>query len=73
MAIHASYVVGFTEGKGCFLVCLRKDSRIDLRFFIAQAEGNRQLLQYIRDFLVSGASIKKALLGAKNCLLGFLR
>jgi len=41
------YIVGLTEGEGCFLVCLRKDYRIELRFFITQAIGNRPLLSEI--------------------------
>ena len=60
MAIHASWVVGFTEGEGCFLVSLRKDNRIDLRFFIAQAEGNKNLLQAIQRFLGVGSVYQKS-------------
>ena len=46
----ADYIVGLTEGEGCFLVCLRKDNRIELRFFIAQAIGNKPLLEKVREF-----------------------
>ena len=43
--ITPDYVVGMTDGEGCFLVSLRKDNRIDFRSFIVQAIGNRPLLE----------------------------
>jgi len=55
----ASYIVGFTEGEGCFLACLRKDNRIDLRFFISQAEGNRTLLTKIKQYFGVGSVYQK--------------
>jgi hypothetical protein len=48
--LNPDYIVGLTEGEGCFLVCIRKDYRIELRFFIAQAIGNKPLLDEVRDF-----------------------
>lgn len=58
--LPASYIVGFTEGEGCFCVVLRKtDGRIDLRFFISQAEGNTPILQRIRQFFGVGAVYQK--------------
>jgi hypothetical protein len=60
----ASYVVGLTEGEGCFLVCLRKDNRIDLRFFITQAIGNKPLLLKIHKFFKVGSVYQKK--SAKN-------
>lgn len=57
--LPASYVVGLTEGEGCFLVSLRKDYRIDLRFFITQAEGNRNLLLKVWRFFKVGVVYQK--------------
>lgn len=58
--INASYIVGLTEGEGCFLVSLRKDNRIDLRFFIAQAEGNKDLLMLVKLFFKVGNVYQKS-------------
>jgi len=54
------YIVGLTEGEGCFLVCLRKDYRIELRFFITQAIGNRPLLEEVREFFRVGTVYQKS-------------
>lgn len=54
------YVVGLTEGEGCFFVCLRKDFRIELRFFITQAIGNKPLLEKVRDFMKVGIVYQKS-------------
>jgi hypothetical protein len=59
-AISASYTVGLTDGEGCFIVCLRKDNRIDLRFFITQAVGNRPLLDKIHKFFGVGSVYQKS-------------
>ena len=53
--LNADYIVGFTEGEGCFLVCLRKDNRIELRFFIAQAPGNIHILRGLKKFFGIGS------------------
>jgi hypothetical protein len=58
--INASFIVGFTEGEGCFLVCLRKSNRIDLRFFISQAIGNKPLLEKVHKFFKVGAVYQKS-------------
>lgn len=58
--LSALYIVGFTEGEGCFLVSLRKDFRIDLRFFIAQAEGNKTLLFKVQKFFRIGTVYQKS-------------
>lgn len=58
--ISTSYIVGFTEGEGCFLVCLRKDCRIDLRFFITQAEGNKPLLKKVQQYFKVGIVYQKS-------------
>lgn len=56
----ASYIVGLTEGEGCFLVCLRKDCRIDLRFFITQAIGNKDLLKKVQQYFQVGTVYQKS-------------
>ena len=58
--ITPDYINGLTEGEGCFLVCLRKDNRIELRFFIAQAIGNRPLLEEVRKFFGVGSVYQKS-------------
>jgi hypothetical protein len=58
--LPASYIVGLTEGEGCFLVSLRQDNRIDLRFFIAQAEGNKPLLYSVQQFFKVGTVYQKS-------------
>lgn len=62
--ISASYIVGLTEGEGCFLASLRKDNRIDLRFFITQAIGNTGLLRKVHQFFGVGVVYQKK--SAKN-------
>lgn len=58
--LSPDYIVGLTEGEGCFLVCLRKNNRIDLRFFIAQAIGNKPLLEEVREFFKVGSVYQKS-------------
>src|SRR3989344_1542211 len=58
--LTTDYVVGLTEGEGCFLVCLRKDNRIELRFFIAQAIGNKSLLEDLKEFFRVGSVYQKS-------------
>ena len=58
--LPASYVVGLTEGEGCFLVSIRAYNRIDLRFFIAQAEGNKPLLLMVQQFFKVGTVYQKS-------------
>ena len=58
--ITPDYIVGLTEGEGCFLVCLRKNNRIDLRFFIAQAIGNKPLLEDVQKFFKVGSVYQKS-------------
>ncbi len=60
MGLSASYIVGLTKGEGCFLVSLRKDCRIDLRFFISQAIGNRDLLVKIHQYFKVGSVYQKS-------------
>ncbi len=58
--LSSDYIVGLTEGEGCFLVCLRKDNRIELRFFITQAIGNRPLLEEVKKFFRVGSVYQKS-------------
>jgi hypothetical protein len=58
--MSASYIVGLTDGEGCFLVSLRKDYRIDLRFFISQAIGNKALLQKVQKYFRVGTVYQKS-------------
>ena len=58
--LSASYIVGLTDGEGCFLVSLRKDNRIDLRFFITQAIGNKSLLQKVQEYFGAGSVYQKS-------------
>ena len=57
--ISNPYIVGLTEGEGCFLVCLRKDNRIELRYFISQAIGNKALLHKVQQFFGVGSVYQK--------------
>lgn len=57
--ISALYIVGLTEGEGCFLVSFRRDNRIDLRFFIVQAVGNKDLLLKVKEFFKVGTVYQK--------------
>lgn len=54
------YIVGLTEGEGCFIVCLRQDNRIELRFFIGQAIGNKPLLEEVKKFFGVGNVYQKS-------------
>jgi hypothetical protein len=60
VVLTPDYIVGLTEGEGCFLVCLRKDNRIELRFFIAQAIGNKPLLEEVEKFFGVGSVYQKS-------------
>ena len=58
--LSAQYLVGLTEGEGCFLASLRKDNRIDLRFFITQAVGNKSLLKKVHNSFKVGYDYQKS-------------
>lgn len=62
--LSSQYIVGFTEGEGCFLVSLRKDGRIDLRFFISQAIGNKHVLEMVQQYFGIGLVYQK--ISARN-------
>ena len=52
--ITADYIVGFTDGEGCFYVQIRTDYRIVLRYFISQRFDNREVLESIQKFFGVG-------------------
>lgn len=52
--ITADYIVGFTDGEGCFYVQIRTDFRIVLRYFITQRFDNKEVLEGIRDYFKVG-------------------
>jgi hypothetical protein len=60
VVLTPDYIVGLTEGEGCFLVSIRKDFRIELRFFITQAIGNKPLLEKVQDFFGAGSVYQKS-------------
>lgn len=53
------YIVGLTDGEGCFLVQIRTDYRIVLRFFITQRFDNKELLYKVFDFFKIGYVYRK--------------
>lgn len=59
-SLTSDYIVGLTEGEGCFLVCIRVDYRIELRFFITQAIGNKSLLEKVHKFFGIGSVYQKS-------------
>lgn len=53
------YIVGLTDGEGCFLVQIRTDCRIVLRYFITQRFDNKELLDKVADFFKVGYVYRK--------------
>lgn len=53
------YVVGLTDGEGCFLVQIRTDCRIVLRYFITQRFDNVELLNKVYGFFKIGYVYRK--------------
>lgn len=52
--IKPEYIVGFTDGEGCFYVQIRKDYRIVLRYFITQRFDNKAILDEIQSYFDVG-------------------
>ncbi|HSX18508.1 MAG TPA: LAGLIDADG family homing endonuclease [Candidatus Saccharimonadales bacterium] len=52
--ITAEYILGFTDGEGCFHVQIRTDHRIVLRYFITQRFDNQKILEEIQQFFGVG-------------------
>ena len=57
--VNASYIVGLTDGEGCFLVQIRNDCRIILRYFITQRFDNKKLLDKVCQFFKIGYVYRK--------------
>ena len=53
------YIVGLTDGEGCFLVQIRTDCRIVLRYFITQRFDNVGLLHKVNEFFKVGYVYRK--------------
>lgn len=53
------YIIGLTDGEGCFLVQVRTDCRIVLRYFITQRFDNKELLDKVYDFFKIGYVYRK--------------
>ncbi len=53
------YIVGLTDGEGCFLVQIRTDCRIVLRYFITQRFDNKELLDKVYAFFKVGYVYRK--------------
>ncbi|MDO8618359.1 MAG: hypothetical protein Q7R49_00255, partial [Candidatus Daviesbacteria bacterium] len=52
--LTADYIIGLTDGEGCFLVQIRTDCRIVLRYFITQRFDNKDLLDKVFEFFKIG-------------------
>jgi hypothetical protein len=57
--LSPDYIVGLTDGEGCFLVQIRTDYRIVLRYFITQRFDNKELLDKVFDFFKIGYVYRK--------------
>lgn len=57
--VNANYIVGLTDGEGCFLVQIRNDCRIILRYFITQRFDNKKLLDKVCQFFKIGYVYRK--------------
>lgn len=57
--LSPDYIVGLTDGEGCFLVQIRTDYRIVLRYFITQRFDNRELLDKVFDYFQIGYVYRK--------------
>lgn len=59
--ISADYIVGLTDGEGCFYVLVRQPhnenggSRAELHFYIKMQEEDRAILESVRETLRCGA------------------
>ena len=57
--LTSDYIVGLTDGEGCFLVQIRTDCRIVLRYFITQRFDNKELLDKVFEFFKIGYVYRK--------------
>ena len=58
--VHPAYIVGLTDGEGCFHVQIRQDYRIVLRYFITQSCDNRIVLDKVHEYFKCGYVYRKA-------------
>lgn len=58
--LTTDYIVGLTDGEGCFTVQIRTDSRIVLRYFITQRFDNQELLSKVLKFFKIGYVYRKS-------------
>lgn len=58
--LTSDYIVGLTDGEGCFLAQIRQDCRIVLRYFITQRFDNKLLLDKVCEFFQVGYVYRKA-------------
>lgn len=57
--LTADYIVGLTDGEGCFVVQIRTDCRIVLRYFVTQRFDNKALLDKVAEFFKIGYVYQK--------------
>lgn len=57
--LTADYIVGLTDGEGCFVVQVRTDHRVVLRYFITQRFDNKALLDKVAEFFKIGYVYRK--------------
>jgi hypothetical protein len=57
--LSPNYIIGLTDGEGCFLVQIRTDCRIVLRYFITQRFDNVKLLKKVCKFFKIGYVYRK--------------
>lgn len=57
--VHSAYIVGLTDGEGCFHVQIRQDHRIVLRYFITQSCDNRVILDKVHEYFKCGYVYRK--------------
>ncbi len=57
--LSPDYIIGLTDGEGCFLVQIRTDHRIVLRYFITQRFDNKELLDKVYEFFKIGYVYRK--------------
>lgn len=75
LGLSAEYIVGLTDGEGCFYVQIRepnlthKSYRIEMHFFIKLREDDLLLLEKVRDFFGCGGVYfqKEYRINQRNC------
>ena len=72
--LSAQYIVGLTDGEGCFYVEIRApngthNSRVEMHFFIKLREDDKSLLEKVQQFFQCGAIYyqKEYRVNQRNC------